>query len=467
VKRIKVSTILFCLLFSMGIMLVLSGCSSYDPTFAISGNITSGGSALPAVTVTLAGGTSQTVTTDAMGNYFFGDIPSGTYTVTASLAGYTFSPPVRTAYLNGIDATGFDFSASIRGRVATKNHTVYLKSDGTVLAWGNNANGQLGDGSTTQKNSPVPVGGLTGVVTAVAAGNDHTVALTSDGTVWAWGSNIFGQLGDGTTTDSATPVTVGGLSGVTTIAAGFDHTVALKNDGTVWAWGNNSKGQLGQYATATPFSKSPVQVGAVTGFPSVTAIAAGQAYTVVLRIDGTVWAWGSNSSGQLGNNTTTDSATPVQVSGLGGMIAIAAGNGHTVALRNDLTVLTVLVWGNNANGQLGNGTTTNSAVPVKIGGLPNVTAIAAGYDHTAVLASDGTVWTWGNNNHGQLGDGTTTNSATPVTVSGLSGVTAIAAGNEDTVVVKSDSTVWAWGNNTNGQLGYGTTADRLTPVKVQ
>jgi alpha-tubulin suppressor-like RCC1 family protein len=238
----------------------------------------------------------------------------------------------------------------------------------------------------------------------------------------------------------------------------------LKNDGTVWAWGNNNKGQLGQDATVTPFSKSPVQV---SGLGSVTAIAAGFDHTVALKNDGTVWAWGSNNSGQLGNNTTTDSITPVQVSGLGSVIAIAAGNGHTVALRNDVLALTVLVWGNNANGQIGNGTTTNSAVPVKIGGLSNVTAIAAGYDHTVVLASDGTVWTWGNNNQGQLGDGTTTNSVTPVTVSGLSGITAIAAGNKDTIVLKSDSTVWAWGNNTNGQLGDGTTADRLTPVEVQ
>jgi alpha-tubulin suppressor-like RCC1 family protein len=462
-KRIKVSTILFCLLFSMGIMLVLSGCSNNEPTYTISGNITLGGSALSSVTVTLAGDTSQTVATDATGNYFFGDISSGNYTVTASLAGYTFSPPVRNVYLNGMDATSFNFSASIRSRVETKNHTVYLKSDGTVLAWGINANGQLGDGSTTQRNSPVQVSGL-GSVTAIAAGFDHTVALKNDGTVWAWGSNILGQLGDGTTTNSVTPVTVSGLSGITAIAAGFDHTVSLKNDGTVWAWGNNNKGQLGQDVTVTPFSKSPVQV---SGLGSVTAIAAGFDHTVALKNDGTVWAWGSNNSGQLGNNTTTDSITPVQVSGLGSVIAIAAGNGHTVALRNDVLALTVLVWGNNANGQIGNGTTTNSAVPVKIGGLSNVTAIAAGYDHTVVLASDGTVWTWGNNNQGQLGDGTTTNSVTPVTVSGLSGITAIAAGNKDTIVLKSDSTVWAWGNNTNGQLGDGTTADRLTPVKVQ
>jgi alpha-tubulin suppressor-like RCC1 family protein len=197
--------------------------------------------------------------------------------------------------------------------------TVALKSDGTVWTWGDNSSGQLGDGSATSSNIPVQVRGLsgisTGMVIAVAAGYDHTVALKNDGTVWAWGNNKNGQLGNGNSTPSKTPVQVSGLSTVTAVAAGFSHTVALKSDGTVWTWGNNSKGQLGSGLTnGVPVdSATPVQVSGLSG---AMDIAAGYEDSVALKAaangDGTVWAWGSNSYGQFGNGLAVDSAVPVQ-----------------------------------------------------------------------------------------------------------------------------------------------------------
>ncbi len=251
----------------------------------------------------------------------------------------------------------------------------------------------------------------------IAAGGLHTIAMKPSGTVWTWGNNSYGQLGDGTRTDSSSPVQVSGLNGVIGVAGGFWHTVALKSDGTVWTWGSNKYGQLGN-----------------------------------------------------GDETDTDSSAPVEVSGLSDAIAVAGGYWHTVALKSDGTVWT---WGNNFYGQLGDGTNTDGKTPVQVSGLSDVLAIASGYWHTIALKSDGTVWTWGNNTYGQLGDGSTVHSATPVQVSGLSGVdtnvdnvTSIAGGYWHTIALKTDGTVWAWGNNFYGQLGDGTDSDCSTPLQV-
>ena len=335
-------------------------------------------------------------------------------------------------------------------------------TDGTVYAWGSNVGGQLGDGTSTSSASPVHVSGLTGV-TAIAGGASAGYALKSDGTVYAWGYNFLGQLGDGTSTSSATPVQVSGLTGVTAIAGGGDAGYALKSDGTVYAWGSNGSGARG-HGTSTS-SATPVQVSGLTG---VTAIAGGAYAGYALKSDGTVYAWGSNALGQLGDGTTTNSsATPVQVSGLTGVTAIAGGGSTGYALKSDGTVD---AWGYNFFGQLGDGTTTTngcecSPTPVPVSGLTGVTAIAGGGAGYA-LKSDGTVYAWGSNVGGQLGDGTSTSSATPVPVSGLTGVTAIAGGAYTGYALKSDGTVYAWGSNGFGELGDGTTTSSATPVQV-
>jgi alpha-tubulin suppressor-like RCC1 family protein len=380
------------------------------------------------------------------------------------------------------------------------SHTAALKQDGTVWVCGSNLHGELGDGTFTDRSIPVQVLGPGGSgfltdVKAIAGGGEHTVALKQDGTVWTWGWNFAGQLGDGTTTDRNTPVQVLGLGGVgfltdvKAIAAGYAHSVALKQDGTVWTWGANPVGELGD-GTIAPFgNSSPVQVvgpGGIGLLTGVKAVAAGFHSTVALMLDGTVWTWGENGSGELGDGTTTDppygKSTPVQVLGVGGIgfltdvKAIAAAFGYAVALKQDGTVW---VWGSNGNGQLGDGLTNAPPVAQLASGETDVTAIAAGWGHTVALKQDGTVWTWGGNYTGQLGDGTTAIQSTPVQVSGsggsgfLTGIKAIAAGVGHSVALKQDGTVWTWGSNSSGQLGDGMTIDpsqppygQTTPVQV-
>ena len=315
---------------------------------------------------------------------------------------------------------------------------------GSVSAWGFNREGELGNGTNTTTypqglDTPGPVSGLTGV-TAIAGGQLHSLALQSDGTVWAWGYNGNGQLGNGTQTDNNTPVQVlgpggvGYLTGVTALAVGGSnlHSLVVKSDGTVWAWGLDNEGELGNGTTFTSFT--PVQVlgpGGVGYLTGVTALAVGFELSLALQSDGTVWAWGYNGNGELGNGTFTftDNPTPVQVLGLSGVTAIAGGGFHSLALKSDGTVW---AWGYNAGGN----------APVQVLGLSGMTAIAGLDLSSLALKGDGTVWAWGSNAVGQLGDGTFTPSNAPVEVLGpggvgyLTGVTAIAGGGDLTGAVQ-------------------------------
>ncbi|MCS6778048.1 MAG: dockerin type I domain-containing protein [Chloroherpetonaceae bacterium] len=361
-----------------------------------------------------------------------------------------------------------------------------LHAQPIVYAWGNNGLGQLGDGTVTSRSypggvlAPQEVSMFTGA-RAIAVGGAHTLALRRDGTVWAWGNNASGELGDGTTTNRRTPVPVKGpggsgvLTGVTALAARSGCSMALRPDGTVWAWGRNFYGQLGDGTTTD--RSTPVQVRGPnnTGFlTDIVAVAPGGNHTVALRSDGTVWAWGDNEYGQLGNNTTTNRTTPVQVRGpnntgfLTNVVAVSASLFHTVALRADGTVWT---WGSNSHGQLGDGTTTNRTTPVQVLG-PGVIAVSAGTMHTMALRSDGTIWAWGGNFAGQLGDGTTISRRTPVQVRGvnrigfLTGIRAIEASNTGSMALGQDGTVYSWGYNEEGRFGIGSYADSTTPVPM-
>jgi alpha-tubulin suppressor-like RCC1 family protein/Mg-chelatase subunit ChlD len=327
---------------------------------------------------------------------------------------------------------------------------------GAAKAWGSNSQGQLGSGGG-DSYTPVSVLNLTGI-TSVAAGAEHSLAVKSDGTVWAWGQNANGELGDGTLTDRSAPVQVSGLTSVIAVAGGTAHSLALKSDGTVWAFGFNQNGQLGDGTTTQ--RTTPVRVSGLTG---VIAIAAGSDHSVALKSDGTIWAWGKNTNGQLGDGTKQKRTTPVRSGTLTGMTAITAGGDSTFAVKSDGTVR---AWGYNFYGQLGDGTTTLRTSPVTVTGLTNVTAVAAGSDHSLALKTDGTVWAWGNNGLGQLGDGTTTNRSVAVRSGTLSGVARLAAGAHHSVALKTDGSVWTWGYNIFGQLGDGTTTTRSTAAQV-
>jgi alpha-tubulin suppressor-like RCC1 family protein len=333
----------------------------------------------------------------------------------------------------------------------------------SAVAWGQNLFRQLGDGTTNAfSDVPVTVSGLR-FVSAVAAGGRHSLALLAGGTVVAWGSNEAGQLGDGGTTTSNVPVAVSGLSGVKAIAAGGEHSLALLTNGTVMGWGGNESGQLGTGTIKA--SEVPVAVKGLTG---VKAIAAGAGDSLALLTNGTVMAWGGNEIGQLGTGNLRSSTVPVAVKGLTGVTAIAAGGDFSLALLSDGTVE---AWGSDEYGQLANASAEEegfSDTPVRVGALTGVTAVTAGAEHGLALLADHTVVAWGADADGQLGNGKLqSREEAPAPVSGLAGVSAIAAGSQDSVALLTNGSVVAWGANEWGSLGDGVTgAPSDAPVPV-
>jgi alpha-tubulin suppressor-like RCC1 family protein len=332
-----------------------------------------------------------------------------------------------------------------------------IKPDGTVWSWGSNSYGQLGNGTTTASNVQVQVSGLTDIV-SVAAGTYHSMALKSDGTVWAWGYNNKSQLGDGATANRTVPAQVSGLSGVASIGAGEANSYAVKSDGTVWAWGNNAKSQLGDGTVVT--KKTPVQV---PGLTNIVKASAGDTHALFLRSDGAVFAVGENAYGQLGIGSTSSKTLVVQIASFTAQdIAVNAVGQHGLALKADGTVW---AWGYNTKSQLGDGTAANKTSPVQVSGLSGVTSIAAGENSGCALKSDGTVWAWGYNLRGQLGDGTTTTRTIPVQAADLSGVTSIATGTSHVLAFKNDGSVWGWGLNSAYQLAA-LTGNQSVPAEV-
>jgi len=366
---------------------------------------------------------------------------------------------------NSTPATVSGINLNVIDRLVVGNsQSGAFRSDGTLWTWGTNAQGQLGIGNLTNSLLPVQNSYLTSVQ-SIGAGTSFTTAVKSDGTIWSWGLNSSGQLGNGTTANAITPVSITSLSGsVIQASTGSTHEILVKSDHTIWAFGANGSGQLGNNSTIG--SSSPVQVNSVTLNGDAAAVAAGGLHSVALKRDGTIWTWGSNAYGQLGNGTTTDSHSPIQLTGLSGVfIGIAAGSNHTIALKSDGTVWT---WGYNGDGELGNGTTTNSSTPIAVPGLNNVVAIGATASASYALTADGTLWSWGANSNGQLGIGSTTSSSIPVQVTGITQVVSLATGSSANhmLAAKTDGTVWGWGDNTNGDIGDGTTTQRTSPVQV-
>jgi alpha-tubulin suppressor-like RCC1 family protein len=337
------------------------------------------------------------------------------------------------------------------------DHTCDVVAGGAVHCWGAGAVGQLGNNTTANTSTPVSVSGLVHVV-EVSSTQDHTCALINDGTVRCWGVNASGQLGNHTTTTSPVPVKVQGLNHVVAISAGYISTCALIADRTVRCWGDNALGELGNGTTTS--SLSPVKV---SGLTHVVGISGGGSFSCALRSDGKVRCWGGNGAGELGNGTTTNSSTPVEVSGVSHARELSAGATRACAVVSGGAVR---CWGENSAGELGNGTTTSSLTSTPVAGLVGVTILSLGFFDSCAAAS-GHVFCWGSNAQGEVGDGSTTSPRlTPSAVARLGLVRELSVGGAHVCVRRTGGSLRCWGYNFYGELGNGTTVDSSFPVPV-
>ena len=356
-------------------------------------------------------------------------------------------------------------------------HTMVLLADGSVWTWGSNVAGKLGNNQSSANYSdnsfdsylPIKVHGPNNVgylnsIIAVSAGEGVNTALRSDGTVWAWGDNEFAQLGNGTTNNAWTPVQVSGLTNVVAISGRAYHTLALKADGTVWAWGWNGYGQLGINSTAPILV--PQQVIGLTNPASISA-----AYTTSLALmsNGTVKIWGTGRKGELGQGTNTSSSyVPITVLGISNVVSVAGDFQEPEALKSDGTIW---MWGWNNLGQLGNGTSFDTNLPVQSVNLTNMifAGVTGDRDNCAIKA-DHSVWIWGRNFNGQLGNGMTNSVPNPfpqkMAPFGNATVVAVQTPDWHSLALEADGTMWGWGSNDHGQLGNGNTNDAWSPGVV-
>ena len=350
---------------------------------------------------------------------------------------------------------------------AGSHHTLALGSSGMVWAWGSNVSGQLGDGGTEVFQQRLSQVLHLRNVKALAAGGGHSLALKADGTVWSWGSNICGQLGNGTVTDSNIPVQVLGLSNVIAIAAGESHSLALLADGTVRAWGLNTNGQLGN-GTLSSVQNTP---SLVIGLSNIKDIAGGSGYSLALSNGGRIYAWGDNSYGEVDSSTQNPCVLPVDL-GHDSLASIAAGGYHGLAIKANQKAK---AWGFNAGGQLGTGSTDISdtyggvdPIDSEVDDYFQAKAISAARvmnGHCLAISLDGTVASWGANGAGQLGSGNLQSSLSPRLVAGVTDIVQISCGGYHSVAMRSNGTLVLWGSNTLGEQGNGTTLNQLTPTE--
>ena len=334
-----------------------------------------------------------------------------------------------------------------------------------ILGWGSNYKGQLGQGTSGPAvptiNSPVQVGAYTNW-SVMTKTSDSVTAINALGEMWAWGKNYYGQLGTNNTTYYSSPVQVGALttwSGSKSISAGLQYIGIIKSDGTLWTWGNNSFGQIGN-GTVGPNYSSPIQVGFLTDWSTIgNAVGA----TYVIKTDGTLWVCGEGSLGGLGLGNTTSYSSPVQLGALTDWAQVKGGNRGCMAVKTDGTLWG---WGRNANGEVGSGNTTVYSSPVQIGALTDWLKVVNSYKSTLALKTDGTLWAWGKNDTGQLGVGDTTDRSSPVQIGALTTWTAkISNSSNSFSAIKADGTWWGWGSGNDGILGMGNSTNYSSPVQ--
>ena len=294
---------------------------------------------------------------------------------------------------------------------------------------------------------------------SISAGEYHSLAIKNDGTLWAWGRNVLYQLGDGTEVNRNIPTQIGTANNWIKVHAGYSSSYGIKADGTLWVWGSNAAEKLGT-GNANYVIATPTQLGSDTNWLSVSD---GWNHTIALKTDGTLWAWGKNEYGQLGDNTTVNKPTPTQIGTATNWQTIATGINHSLAIKSDGTLW---FWGSRFNIY---GTSTQNNIPIQIGTDTNWLKLAGGQHHCAAIKTDGTLWTWGENSTGQLGDGTTVYRTTPIQVGTATDWLDVSAGTRYTIATKNNLSFWSWGYNYGGQLGLGTsgnTSDVYIPTQV-
>jgi alpha-tubulin suppressor-like RCC1 family protein len=335
--------------------------------------------------------------------------------------------------------------------------------DVNAYAWGANTSGQIGDNTTVSKSSPVPVVGVFTDWSQLSGGTNFSLGIRANGTAWAWGSNTSGRLGDNTTVSKNSPVSVvGGFSDWVQLSAGDSHSLGVRADGSAWAWGSNINGRLGDNTAVS--KSSPVSV--VGGFLNWVQLSAGTAHSLGLRANGSAWAWGANTSGRLGDNTTVSKSSPVSVvGGFSDWTQLSASDGHSLGVRANGSAW---AWGVNSYGRLGDGTTTSRSSPVSvIGGFSDWVQLSAGKFHSLGVRANGIAYAWGANSAGRLGDNTLTSRSSPVSVvGGFSDWVQLSAGSAHSLGLRANGTAWAWGLNGSGRLGDDSITSRLSPVSV-